>query len=149
MQRFTISATCFSAFWRLIVTDPLCMSACLHPGTCFDPHMEFFLILGRYFNYISANTFFKSLRSVQCDDLSLVDYCYSVAKFVCLFHIMGGKDYCDPFFFVQLIDIVPEMIPCLRIKAKGWFIQEQHLGFMQQSSCYFQPPSHSSGVCFY
>lgn len=65
------------------------------------------------------------------DDLSMIDDRYPIGYLFRLFHIMGREEYRDIFFLVQMSDIIPDVIPGLRIQSQGRFIEEQHLRMMQ------------------
>src|SRR4051794_4962928 len=74
---------------------------------------------------------YKMIRSIYSDDFAAVNKCNPVTEFFSFIHIMGSEDYrCTR--VADILDQVPEITPCLRIKSCGRFIQKNDLRFINQ-----------------
>ena len=58
------------------------------------------------------------------DDLPVVDDRNPLRDTLGFFHIMRGKEYRDAFRLVELLEIAPHMISCLRIETERRLVQK-------------------------
>src|ERR1700743_3682304 len=66
---------------------------------------------------------YKIIGGVDADDVTAVDESYTVTEFFSFVHVVGGDDNGGA-MVAYFADKVPEVTTCLRVKAGGWFVQE-------------------------
>jgi len=75
----------------------------------------------------------------------VVDDCYAITEAVGFIHVVGGENNGDSLRVVQGLDVLPEMVAGLGVKAQCRFIEEEHLWFMQEPAGDLEPPPHPAG----
>ena len=82
------------------------------------------------------------------DNTAVIDNCDAMRHTVGFVHVMGGKEDCGLLGFVQVLDVGPELVAGLRVKAESGLVQKQNFWRVQKSASNFQAALHASGKCF-
>ena len=85
------------------------------------------------------------LRRTLRDDLAVIDDGDALGHAVGFFHVMRGEKHRHLFFFVELLDVGPELVAGLRIEAERGLVEEQDFGRVQQAAGDLQAALHAAG----
>src|ERR1700680_4349162 len=84
-------------------------------------------------------------RRALRDDFTLVNYGDLRGHSIGLFHVMSGKEHGDVVLLAQGLDMAPDMVARLRIKADGGLVEKQNPRLVEQRTCHFGPPLYTAG----
>src|SRR5579859_4606569 len=87
----------------------------------------------------------QRLRRVDRHDLAVVDDGDPVAV-LGLVHIVRGEEDRDVLALLQVVDVLPDRHPGLRVQTHRGLVEEQHPRRVQQAAGDLQPPLHPAGV---
>src|SRR5580704_15560560 len=104
------------------------------------------LVVGRAdLHPVLADGRLQRLRRIDRDDLAVVDDGDPVAV-LRLVHVVRGEEDRDVLAPLQLVDVLPDRDPGLRVQAHGGLVQEQHPRRVQQAAGDLQPALHPTRV---
>src|SRR5207245_2010537 len=83
-------------------------------------------------------------RSVECDQLSMINNGDTIAKPVGFVHVMCGDQDRELAAFLDVVEHFPNCDARDRIKTGGGLIQKENSWTVNQAARNFQPPAHSS-----
>ncbi len=78
-------------------------------------------------------------------DFAVVDDGHPVGIFVGFLHVMCGEKNGQALFFIQVLNVSPDVIARLRVKAECWLVKEQNTRVVKQSASNFQSSFHTAG----
>lgn len=70
-----------------------------------------------FFQAIGLGDAFQFGSSALSDDFPMIDDGDPISYLFRFFHIMGREKYGNLLFFIQMLDVFPDMIPRLRIQS--------------------------------
>ena len=109
----------------------------LPDGACVVGHGDLHPVL--------ADAGLEVLRRVDRHDLPVVDDGDAVAV-LRLVHVVRGEENGDVLALLEVVDVLPDGRPGLRVESHGRLVEEQHAGRVQQSAGDLQPALHAARV---
>jgi hypothetical protein len=108
------------------------------------PHRRL-VVRGADLDPVLAHGGLQRFRGVDGHDVPVVDDGDPVAV-LRLVHVVRGEEDRDVLTLLELVDVVPDRHPGLRVKPDRRLVQEQHPGRVQQAAGDLQPPLHAARV---
>jgi hypothetical protein len=84
-----------------------------------------FVVVGVQLNAVLAHTLLQGIRSIDHDDLAVIDDGDAVTL-LGLVHVVRGQEHSDLFTGLELVDVGPDVQSRLRVEPDGRLVQEQN-----------------------
>src|SRR6266849_7506820 len=96
-------------------------------------------------HHIAAHHCLQLIWRAEGNDLAAIDDRDAIAKFGFV-HVVRGHEDGDAIVGAQLIQMSPDVLARLRVKAQCWLIEEEDLWLMQHAPSNLEPALHSPRV---
>ena len=100
------------------------------------------------FERVGFGLFFEFVDCALRDDFTVINDSDSLCDAGGFVHVMGGEKDGYAFGFVDMFDVVPELVAALGVEAEGRLIEEENLGNLEEAAGDFQAAFHAAGKGF-